>query len=77
MLGADLLFEGVCNLNLAHNERAHRQPTSFRARTVNVDGLDLTNSEQRQRINHRPLRALPFEPSVLFDMAMGLRSLDP
>ena len=39
--------------------------------------LDLTNSEQRQRIKHRPLRALPFEPSVLFDMAVGLRSLDP
>ena len=77
MLGADLLFEGVFNLNLAHIERVHRQPTSLRARTVNVDWLDLTNSGQRQRIKHRPLRALPFEPSVLFHMAVGLRSLDP
>ena len=76
MLGADLL-EGVRNLNLAHIERAHRQPTSFRARTVNVDGLDLTNREQRQPIKHRPLRVLPVEPSVLFGMAVGLRSLDP
>ena len=72
MLGADLLFEGV-----AHDiDRAHRQPTSSRARQVNVDGLDLTHNEQRHRIKHRPLRALPFEASILFDMAMGLRSLD-
>ena len=72
MLGADPLFEG-----LAHDiDRAHPQPTSSRARKVNVDGLDPTHSEQRHRIKHRRLRALPFEASILFDMAMGLRSLD-
>ena len=45
MLIDDLLFEGVCTRNLAHNmERADRQPTLSRARAVKVDGLDLTNS---------------------------------
>ena len=74
MLGADLLFEGVAN----DIERAHRHPTLSRARmTVNVDGLDLKDNEQRQSIKHSPLRALPFKPSVLIDMAVGLRCLDP
>ena len=62
MLGADHLFEGVCNLNLEHIDRAHRQPNSFWARTVNADGLDLTNSEQRQRTNSDPYGFCPSSP---------------